>query len=652
MSVIGSNILAGASGSAAGEALYVDDVFSTYLYEGTGSAQTITNDIDLAGEGGLVWVKGRHQVNPRLHDSERGANASGYFKALRTDGNNAEYDALTAGVNAFNSNGFGIGGVSTPINSSDENYVSWTFRKAPGFFDVITYNGQSNGGVDDTWFTVSHNLGSTPGFILIKSTSLTENWVAWHRSDPTSIMYLNSTGASSSSNYDTTFGHANGAADANNIYIRAGQYAAGRQGESYVAYVFAHDDQSFGTAGDESIIKCGTFTTDSTGKASIDLGWEAQFALIKRIDSSQNWYLVDTMRGWVAPGSSTYSNFLRANANNAETVSGLISSPTSSGFYADISSSATYVYMAIRRPHKPPEAGTDVFDVQTSADDGGSGTLTSTSVIADFTLTGVRGSGWDKWVATRLLSNAGLLRPNSSAAQASYSQWSLDEQYGFRHTGFTASNSVVDYTFRRAPGFLDCVAFEGTGSARTIAHNLAAVPKMIIVKKRDSGESWSVYTEAYGNNKTLWLNDNSGGVTSTQRWNSTTPTDSVFSVGTDTGTNGSGGDYIAYLFGDVSGVSKVGSYTGTGSTINVDCGFTAGARFVLIKRYGGDGEWYVWDSARGINAGNDPYLELNTQAAEVTNTDYIDPLNAGFTVSTTNGDLNASGGTYIFLAIA
>ena len=95
------------------------------------------------------------------------------------------------------------------------------------------------------------------------------------------------------------------------------------------------------------------------------------------------------------------------------------------------------------------------------------------------------------------------------------------------------------------------------------------------------------------------------------------------------------------------------SYTGTGANLNVDCGFSAGARFILIRRTDASGDWYVWDSARGIVAGNDPYLLLNSTAAEVTNTDYIDPLASGFTVtSSAPAALNASGGTYIFLAIA
>jgi hypothetical protein len=85
----------------------------------------------------------------------------------------------------------------------------------------------------------------------------------------------------------------------------------------------------------------------------------------------------------------------------------------------------------------------------------------------------------------------------------------------------------------------------------------------------------------------------------------------------------------------------------------INCGFTGGARFVMIKRIDSTGDWYVWDSARGIVAGNDPYLLLNSSAAEVTNTDFIDTLSTGFEISSTApAAINANGGTFVYLAIA
>ena len=133
------------------------------------------------------------------------------------------------------------------------------------------------------------------------------------------------------------------------------------------------------------------------------------------------------------------------------------------------------------------------------------------------------------------------------------------------------------------------------------------------------------------------------------------PTASSFSVGTNAQVNQSTYNYIAYLFATLAGVSKVGSYTGNGTSLNIDCGFSTGARFILIKSSSNEGHWMVFDSARGIVAGNDPQLQLNETSSE-SNNDWIDPYSAGFTVNnaSTNNYFgpNRSGFDYIFLAIA
>ena len=208
--------------------------------------------------------------------------------------------------------------------------------------------------------------------------------------------------------------------------------------------------------------------------------------------------------------------------------------------------------------------------------------------------------------------------------------------------------------FKRAPGFMDVVAYDGTGANATHSHNLNAVPELIITKSRSqAGEHWWVYSSATGAGKALKLNSTGAEDSWTGFWNNTAPTSSVFSTTGYDGNNGSGKTYIAYLFATLPGISKVGSYTGTGNAINVDCGFTSGARFIMIKRTDNTGGWYVWDTAQGVVSGNDPYILLNDTSAQVTNTDYVDPLNAGFTVtSSAPAALNTSGGTYIFLAIA
>jgi hypothetical protein len=174
----------------------------------------------------------------------------------------------------------------------------------------------------------------------------------------------------------------------------------------------------------------------------------------------------------------------------------------------------------------------------------------------------------------------------------------------------------------------------------------------MIIKNRSTASNWIVYTEALGNTKALEFTA-SGPTTSVVFYNNTSPTSSVFTVGLATSVNGSGSNLVAYLFATLAGVSKVGSYTGTAAAQTINCGFTGGARFVLIKRTDDTGDWYVWDTARGIISGNDPYLLLNSTAAEVTSTDYIDPASSGFEISSTApAAINANGGSFIFMAIA
>tara|TARA_Y100000361_G_scaffold84935_1_gene75295 strand:+ start:10858 stop:12801 length:1944 start_codon:yes stop_codon:yes gene_type:complete len=647
MDPISRVVAAGAAGAgAAGAGLYVDDVFSTYLYRGTGSPEVIANGIDLSGEGGLVWLKKRTSTSFHvLTDTERGAQ-----KLLYSNTSNAEATG-TWGVNSFGSNGFGLTGNDSYNNQLNSFYTSWTFRKAPGFFDVVTYTG--NG----TSQNISHNLGSVPGAIFIKCTTSARDWVVYHRSaGATKYLKLNSTdGASTNSFYfdDTT-------PTASSFRV-ADAFDVNQNGETYVAYLFAHDDQSFGTGSDEAIIKCGSYTGNGSTSNVVTVGFEPQWLLVKRTDGSgQDWHLFDVMRGMTDNSIAR----LYPNTSGAESVgSGYGVQPLANGF--EITASGTdfngnnynYIYIAIRRPHKPPELATDVFDVNVETEARTTSGWTSLSGFVTDAFMNSRNLSSEKY--TRLsarLTGGRFMSPDSTSAEGTTIYFGYTTNDGIRQGSSTLNSSSdknIDYHFRRAPGFFDVVAYDGTGSATTINHNLGVAPRMIIVKNRGAAESWSVYSEDHGNTKNLWLNDNSGGITSTARWNSTSPTDSVFSVGTDSGTNGSGAEYVAYLFGNVTGISKVGSYTGTGSNIDVNCGFTAGARFVMIKRYGGTGDWYVWDSTRGIVSGNDPYIELNTSDAEVTDTDYLDPLSAGFTVtSSAPAALNTSGGTYLFLAIA
>jgi hypothetical protein len=216
-----------------------------------------------------------------------------------------------------------------------------------------------------------------------------------------------------------------------------------------------------------------------------------------------------------------------------------------------------------------------------------------------------------------------------------------------------SSNTYINYLFKRAPSFMDVVCFSGNSSnPRTINHNLQAVPEMMVVKARSGGaDTWITYTSGTGNTKYLEFQNTLGAQTSSSAWNDTSPTSSVFTVAAYT--NESGKNYIAYLFSTCAGVSKVGSYTGNGSTQTINCGLTAGARFVLIKRTDTSGDWYVYDTARGMTVLTDPYWLLNSANAESATLGSVTTVATGFALnSTILSAINVNAGTYIFLAIA
>ena len=632
MSNLTRAMMMGAAG-ASEDKTYVDDVFSTYLWNGTGSAQTFNNGIDLAGEGGMVWSKFRSAAEMHeIVDSERGKTGT-YYDVIHSNNTNAQNTSYSWGITSFNSNGFSLNGNNRQFNGAgDVGYASWTFRKAPGFFDVVTYTG------NQTARTISHSLGSVPGMIIIKCTSDTSYWRVYHRSTgATKALELNSAEIANNETYW------NSTSPTSSVFSLSAETAINKTGETYVAYIFAHDDQSFGTDSDEAIIKCGSFTGANHTES---LGFEPQWLLVKKTNTSTNanWIIVDNMRGFFPQGTDSID--LHPNTTDDESVTSF--HITSDGFYYS-SSSATYVYMAIRRPNKPPTAATEVFAV-----DYGNSSSTIPCWDSGFPVDFAFWTYWDREYAKQALSRltgTKYLYASGSNAEANDPDLTWDSNLGW---GKTWNTNTISWMFKRAPGFMDVVAYTGTGSARTVSHNLEAIPELVIIKARtDAGENWAVYNSFIGNTKGLNLNRDKPAETTHARWNSTSPTSTQFTVDSQNSVNYNTGTYVAYLFASLSGISKVGNYTGTGNDINVDCGFSSGARFVLIKRTDSDADWFLFDTLRGIAVGNDPYLLLNMAAIQVTNTDYIDPLNAGFTVtSSAPAALNTSGGTYIFLAIA
>ena len=643
----------------------VAEVFNTHPYHGTGSANhSIVNGIDLAGEGGLVWIKCRtNGFSHYLFDTERGVQ-----KVISTDLDNGQSTDSTT-LTSFNSNGFTVGD-SNSVNISSGGagkLVSWTFRKKKKFFDIQEFS--SNSGTHGTT-THSHDLGTAPAMMIVKVIKRSNGqasgggWFVFHKNLGSGLgaayILLNSNAA---------LGNLGTPA----ITVTDSQFTFRSQmtdhSLDHIAYLFA--DNSSEDA-EEQMIKCGSYTGNGNANGPVvNLGWEPQFLLIKNSSYTHDWVILDAMRGVVTTGDDA---FLRPNTSDVEDSDGGMELNATGFKIADSSgilneNNNTFIYMAIRAPMmKEPEAATDVFAMDTR----GSSAATADGVVyhsnfpVDMTLArNVTYQGGSMALYNRSRGDLSLFT-DTNAVEASQGGSKWDSMHGFDVRTLSASTANMAWMWKKAKGFMDVVCYRGSGNAgnvingyhtHTIPHSLGVIPELVIIKNRaTNGQPWQVASPV-GNgflslNETDPYNSNVSRFRNKHLWSDTT----FNVVGAGNVINASGAQYVAQLFATLAGISKVGTFTGSGSySQTINCGFSAGARFIMIKRTDADGTWFMWDSVRGIASGNEPWLGLNNNNAHTTNTDIIDPHNSGFIIRPTQGqpnNMNVSSATYLFYAIA
>jgi hypothetical protein len=218
-----------------------------------------------------------------------------------------------------------------------------------------------------------------------------------------------------------------------------------------------------------------------------------------------------------------------------------------------------------------------------------------------------------------------------------------------------SGRTYVGWQWKEGPtqGF-DIVTYTGTGVARTVAHSLGVAPKMMIVKGRSNAYGWQVYHSAANASPAtgrILLNTTAAWASDSTSWNNTAPTSSVFSLGTSIAGNESAGTYVAYLFSEVAGFSRFGSYTGNGSADGPFCFTGFLPRWIMIKRTDTTANWRILDTARDTFNVEQYELYPNLSNAEGTFAS-LDGLSNGFKIRNSDASYNANGGTYIFAAFA
>jgi hypothetical protein len=266
--------------------------------------------------------------------------------------------------------------------------------------------------------------------------------------------------------------------------------------------------------------------------------------------------------------------------------------------------------------------------------------LQSYSTNADVTSTGL------------LVTDSTGFTPGSIFSSNNYVAWN------WKAGGTAVSNtdgSITSQVSANVDAGFSIVSYTGTGANATVGHGLSSAPEMIITKARTNGSSyWLTYHSGLASPSTSYMSLNTTNAVDTggaSVWNSTSPTSSVFSVGTSTWINPSGGTMIAYCFADVEGFSKAGSYTGNGSTNGafVYTGFRPA--WVMVKGSSAAESWTIWDNKRNAYNTASNFLYANTSNSELSPAE-VDFVSNGFKLRNASSQGNVSGRTYIYLAFA
>lgn len=317
--------------------LDVSKLFKTSLWTGNGTTQTITG---VGFQPDFLWVKCRNSASyiHSMVDSLRG----GRYQ-LNSSGENAE-NVWDDPLHTFGADGFTLGS-NGAVNADADNFVGWSFKRAERFFDIVTWTGNGVDGRD-----IAHALGVRPALVIVKCRSNAQRWKVGTLVGGYSLILNTEAGIGDGSPPPYENGYVDMAAS-NAATFRLKLYGTiddlNKTGYTYVAYLFAED-----TAAD-ACVKVGTYTGNGSDPGpTVNLGWQPQFVMLKRVNSPGPWAIVDAARGMPSGyGDPT----LRANLTNSESLQNLID-VTPTGFTIGWANSWSnmsgepFLYLAIRAP--------------------------------------------------------------------------------------------------------------------------------------------------------------------------------------------------------------------------------------------------------------------------------------------------------------
>ena len=674
------------------EFLYPPGTYSASAYFNTVLWTGDNNDdrsITVGFQPDLVWYKRRNlSASHLLFDSVRGAT-----KALSSNNTTTENTEANA-LQAFETNGFQVGSDANS-NSSSYNYVAWCWKAggtassnpdgsitasvsasdAAGF-SVVKFEGNNTAGA-----SVGHGLSTAPSFIITKNIdNSSAYWATYIASAGKSKkFYINDNQApDAAANWldvsDSTITW--NQTDVNNVNTN---------NNTFICYCWAEKT---------GVSKFGSYTGNGStdGPLISDLGFAPALVVIKKDSSASEWAVYDSARGdntqlrWDAPDQD--------NTNSAVNVR-----LTNNGFKIETSDSAQngdgalYYYMAWARASSTDEDFKSLNTANLPAPDIKDGSKYFNTVIytgaspSDKAVTGVGFQPSFTWIKARTQAYSHALYDAVRGATKELHSDTNDQEdtdtnglKSFDSDGFTVgsdgevgdptgtrvawnwlaggsgssnTNGSITSTVSVSPsGGFSIVSYTAENAVRTVGHGLGVAPKFIIVKDREATSNWAVYHESMGNTKAIYLDVNLKNDTNSGYWNNTSPTSTVFTIGTNTRTGGSTNDYIAYCFAEVEGYSKMGSYTGNGSSDGpfIYTGFRPA--FILFKNYAGGSEqsWTILDNTRDTYNAVQKTIYPDVNNAEDGTVSNVDFCANGFKLR--NAWQNESGSDHLYVAFA
>jgi len=657
----------------------VADHFNIVLYTGNGSSGLAVTGVGFKPD--FVWLKERNKVeNHNLYDSSRGVQ-----KFLASNSTNAESTGAQR-LLSFDNDGFTLGS-DNECNDSGVPYVAWCWKANGGStstnndgsitstvqandtlgFSIVQFTGSGSNA------TVGHGLSSAPDYIIM--TNRTRQGYGWYvynsASGPTKNMVLNTADAESTN-----------AAAWNNTATTATTFSLGTETGTnsnnypYIAYCFAN------TTG---FSKAGSYTGNGSDNGPVvDLGFSPAFLMIKTT-GSDSWFMVDNKRETGNPkGDRLFANSTAAEATEPGAqvdffTTGFKIRGSGSGQGQVNSNGTTHIYLAFAAslPSTTPTLA-DSFNATTYTGNGGTKNITGLGFKPDFVwLKNRAGTTWHnltdsvRGAGKQLSSNANSAEEYNAEFLQSFDNdgFTLGDANGYNNNGvnfmswnwkaggavptYNTTGSINSMVSANANAGFSIVKYDGTqAGGATVGHGLSAAPNMIIVKRLDYAEDWVVYHSSLGNTKTLNLNTDDAEVTDAA-FNNTTPSSTVFTLSncaSGSCINSNSGTYIAYCFHDVTGYSKFGSYTGTGSSGNAQSiGFQPD--FVIVKstaQYG----WNIYDSKRPSGSITGRYMLIaNANDSEYTTSAvHIDLTSNGFSFPNGYDGSNKSSQKYVYMA--